>query len=95
MPFEKGQSGNPSGRPKTNGRVRDLAREQTENAIATLVHVMEDKKAPPSARVSAAATILDRGWGKSAQPMTGEDGEGPVLSRIEWAVVDADDDAKA
>ncbi len=28
---------------------------------------MEDKKAPPAARVSAATAVLDRGWGKPRQ----------------------------
>lgn len=32
-----------------------------------------------SARVAAIKEIFDRGWGKSAQPHTGEDGRGPVV----------------
>lgn len=71
MAFEKGQSGNPGGRPKADIRVRELARAQTENAIATLVRVMEDGKAPPAARVAASSVILDRGWGKATQPIEG------------------------
>ena len=35
-----------------------------------------------SARVSAAAAILDRGWGRPSQPLTGEDGEGPIVVQI-------------
>jgi hypothetical protein len=31
------------------------------------------ENAPPAARVSAASALLDRGWGKPAQPHTGED----------------------
>jgi hypothetical protein len=33
-------------------------------AIATLAAVMRDAAAPPSARVRAAETLLDRAWGR-------------------------------
>ena len=44
-----------------------MAREKTETAIRTLVEVMEDPKAPKSARIQAAIALLDRGWGKPTQ----------------------------
>lgn len=81
-PFQPGQSGNPSGRPKDTHRLGELARSQTENAIATLVKIMEDGKAPPAARVTAASTILDRGWGKPSQPVSGDDESPPI--RVMW-----------
>ncbi len=37
----------------------------------------------PKASVAATALILDRGWGKPSQAITGEDG-GPVKLSIEW-----------
>jgi|SRR6185437_1338972 len=65
--FKKGQSGNPGGRPKQLGDVRDLARAYTAQAIANLIKIAGDSKAPHAARVAANNSILDRGWGKPAQ----------------------------
>lgn len=66
-PFTKGQSGNPGGRPKEEAHVRDLARAQTVRAVETLVAIMENKRSPAAARVSAAIALLDRGYGRPAQ----------------------------
>lgn len=54
--------GNPSGRRKEVGPVRELAKQYTEAAIDTLAKVMEDPNAPSSARVAAAEALLARGW---------------------------------
>lgn len=75
-PFQKGQSGNPSGRPK--GDVQALAREHTAQAIATLVKCLDN----PKERVPAAIALLDRGWGKPHQSLSGPGG-GPLRAMIE------------
>jgi hypothetical protein len=69
MTFKPGQSGNRGGRPKSLHRLTDLAREHTEEAVETLVAIMRDKDASSTARTAAAAHLLDRGWGKAAQPV--------------------------
>jgi Family of unknown function (DUF5681) len=71
-PFKKGQSGNPGGRPKVVAEVKELARAHTHKAIETLVSIMGNPKAAPAARVSAANALLDRGYGKPPQHVTGE-----------------------
>lgn len=83
-PFPPGNSANPGGRPKLPEdvkHVRELARQYTEVAVTTLVEVMEAGSGP--AKVAAANAILDRGWGKAPQPMTGEEG-GPVEVVFRW-----------
>lgn len=78
MPFEPGKSGNPSGRPRENGHVKELARAHTEAAINALAEILADAEAPHAARATAANSLLDRAWGKPAQAITGADGESAV-----------------
>lgn len=78
--FVKGQSGNPGGRPKLIGHVRELAQAQTEKSIHKLVEILDDKKAPRAAQVAAARELLDRGWGKPALPIGGTDELPPIRS---------------
>src|SRR5690606_40472321 len=66
-PWPKGVSGNPGGRPREVGHVRELARQHTEEAIQALVAVMRDPDQPGRARVAAAEAPLDRGWGGPPQ----------------------------
>ena len=71
-------SGKKAGSTKTGGRkkgtpnkatadVRELAGEYTEDALKTLVQIMNDNKAAAAARIAAAKAVLDRGHGKPAQ----------------------------
>jgi hypothetical protein len=53
--------------------LRSLARGHTELCINLLAGMLSQEAVPAAARVSAAGILLDRGWGKPAQPHTGED----------------------
>jgi len=54
--------------------IRSLARSHTEACINALAKIVTSPKAPESARAIAANSLLDRGWGKAPQQLTGADG---------------------
>lgn len=73
---------------KATASLKDVARQYTDDAIATLRTIMQDTQAPHAARVSAANSILDRGYGKPSQVLSGDEEGGPIVTRIE--LVDGD-----
>jgi hypothetical protein len=85
--FKPGVSGNPAGRPKIPEELKELARAHSVDAINRLAKWMHDEN--PTASVKAAEALLDRAWGKANQPLTGQDGEGPV--KTETTITAADD----
>jgi Family of unknown function (DUF5681) len=75
-PFRKGQSGNPSGRPKALHELVELARAETLPTFQKLVE-LRDQADDPRVQLAAAREILDRAWGKPTQ-LLGGDPEQPI-----------------
>src|SRR5215470_17777923 len=75
-PFQKGQSGNPGGRPKQVHEITALAHEFSEEAILKLAELMRGKGVPPKTVIAAINSLLDRGIGK---PMQATGVEPPML----------------
>jgi len=74
--------------PRALTEIRSLARSHTRTALNVLVGIMRSNDATAAARVAAANSILDRGWGKATQQIAG-DPNGPIelVHRIERIIV--------
>lgn len=63
-PWQKGQSGNPSGRPKgVASAFRKIV--DPEEAAVALLELANDSRSKPSERIAAWRELLDRGFGKA------------------------------
>jgi hypothetical protein len=77
MPFVKGKSGNPGGRKKITQESLDLeasCKKLTPQALDTIVAIMQGGDNERN-RLTAAQYIVDRGYGKPIQAVSGKDGE--------------------
>jgi hypothetical protein len=77
---------------KSLTEIRSLARSYTEMAIQTLAGIAQNGEQEAS-RVRAAEALLDRGWGKPTQPISGDE-ENPLrvaIGRIELVALKPND----
>lgn len=89
--WKKGQSGNPKGRRKNPAWMRDLARQYTAEALATLANVMRTSK-DRREKCAAAMALLDRGWGKPVVTIQRTDFEMPPVMLLPGPESDEDSD---
>lgn len=69
QPPEKNRGGRPKGAVnKATRDVRELAQQYTAEALTTLAAIMREGN-NEQARIAAAKELLDRGHGKSTQPI--------------------------
>lgn len=89
MAWAKAGPGRPKGRlNKVTADVKALAGKYGPGAIKRLAQIMDEGESE-AARVAAAKELLDRAYGKPAQPHVGDDNAAPinVLHKIERVIV--------
>lgn len=63
MPYKKGESGNPGGRPKDSYGIAEYARSKLPRIIDGLEKIFLDESEPGKIRIAAAQILCDRGLG--------------------------------
>ena len=75
------RGGRPKGTPnKATAELRGYAQKYTKEALEMFVKIMRTGESE-QARIAAGKELLDRGYGRPAQSVTGLDG-GPILTRV-------------
>ena len=88
--FEKGQGGRRKGaKNKATALLKAAFQKHGDALVKALLKLTKSKD--EHVRLKAIMACLDRGWGKPPQPVTGDDGEGPVIARIERVFIDPKD----
>ena len=80
-----GRPRGPNGRGAAFKHLRELARSHTEDAIQTIVNIMNNKSNDAWVLLACANAILDRGYGK---PREGEVVEQEDLATMEYQTVE-------
>ncbi len=80
--FKKGQSGNPLGKAKMPPELRDMAKGASIEAMQRAIEFVRDKKADPNVVLKAIQIVLERAYGKPAQPHDGDGQGGPVKMSV-------------
>ncbi len=88
--FTKGQSGNPGGRPRATAELRNLAQTAGLEAFQRVIELTRHED--PKIALEAVKIVLDRGFGRPAQPVDGDGQGGPIVQKIELVIVDAEGD---
>ena len=73
---------------KVTQTLKEMAREHTADALQVLVTIAKAGESE-AARVSAANSLLDRGYGKPSTVLSGDEDGGPVkIEQVGWNVRD-------
>lgn len=77
--FVKGQSGNPSGRPKMPEDLKKSLKEGAAEAVKIWRDIQNDETASKRDRLKAGELLMAYGYGKAVQPV---EVDGDVTSRV-------------
>lgn len=78
--------GRKAGTPnKATASIKEIARQYTDAAVEALVKILAGGEGiPAAAQVAAAKELLDRGYGKATQPISGDEEGPPVPVEVIW-----------
>lgn len=81
----------PGAKTKAGRELRELAQRHTTTALNALVSILAGGEGiPPAAQVAAAKEILDRGYGKATQPISGDDDGVPIKTITQIRLIGPD-----
>ena len=79
--FQKGESGNPGGRPKLPAEMREMFRAKAPEAFEVLSRHLQSPDAKVA--IAAATQILDRAYGRPVQSIDANITEDPIRYIVE------------